>query len=307
MAPTQFYLYLFVAVLIQASLLLFIRKQGIGTQHLYLLTISYILQNAIFLGIHFISYENVIAIEILVRFFYALSFLSIAYFLSHAIEVCTVKPGGLTQQIENGVWIVALCGAILSIVTDEIITGFRYLLFTVTADQGEIFWIRLTHAILAMLTASVILIKEWVDQTDHTKKKHCLCLIIAYASFALFAVIVTMMMRYGVQISFALAFPFFSTFALCLITYGNFRYGWLTTPINNAPEQLEISEKSQLDNIFTNYTDGKYSFNEASEKIDLLLLMHAYNKHDGNMMKTAEAMGLGRSTLYKKVQKHKLR
>jgi len=75
----------------------------------------------------------------------------------------------------------------------------------------------------------------------------------------------------------------------------------------NIPESLETSESDQFNDIFTKYSQGKYTFNETMEKVDLLLLMHAYNKHNGNMMKTAKAMGLGRSTLYKKVQKHKLR
>ena len=74
-----------------------------------------------------------------------------------------------------------------------------------------------------------------------------------------------------------------------------------------ALDQSQLSEGEQLNEIFEKYKSETYSFNVAMEKVDFLLLMHAYQKHKGNMTKTAKAMGLGRSTLYKKVKKYDLK
>ncbi len=282
------------------------KKKEFGTRYLHSLTILIIVENAIYLAIFFIPQNNTVGIEILVRLFYAASTLSVACLLSYAIEICTNKSGHFTRQIENGVWIVSLCIAILSIFSDELIVGYKPLAFTVTAIRGDSFWIHQTNGIMAMMTACTLLFREWVSLQDKVRKKHCLFIFIAYLSIVMCTLIVTMIMRYGYEISFAITLPFSTTLLLCLIVFGNFKYGWINIE-KITSKQSDLSEHDQWNDIFTNYTKGKYSFNEASEKIDLLLLMHAYNKHNGNMMKTAEAMGLGRSTLYKKVQKHKLR
>jgi len=306
MALPQFTFYYLIAVLIQIFLLIFMRKEEFGTRYLYSLTVLIIVQNAIYLGVFFIPHSNTLSIEIFVRLFYAASAVSVACFLNYAIEICVIKPGHFARQIENGVWLVSLCIAILSVFSDELIVGYKPLSFTVTAVRGESFWAHQTNGVMAMITACALLYREWSSLQDMAKRKHCLFIFIAYLSIAVCTLTVTMIMRYGYELSFAITYPFSTTLSLCLIVYGNFKYGWISIT-RIAPEQLEISEHDQLTNIFTSYTEGKYSFNETSEKIDLLLLIHAYNKHDGNMMKTAEAMGLGRSTLYKKVQKYKLR
>ncbi len=306
MTTGQFAFYLSVATLIQIFLLVFIKRQGVGTWFIYLLISIICTQNAMYLVITLLPNTNTILIEILGRFFHAISFISYACFLSHAIEVCDVQQKSYTHKIETLVWMTALCGAILSIVSDEIIMGFRQISFTITAIQGDNFWVRLTLAILSMLTATVVLINEWRNLPDGNKKKHCLLLLYSYTFLAAFTLVVIMAMKYGFETSFAITFPFVTTLSLTLIVYGGFKHGWTTVTITNS-EDLKMSEQDQLNDIFVKYKEGVYSFNKATEEVDLLLLMHAYNKHNGNMMKTASAIGLGRSTLYKKVQKHGLK
>lgn len=308
---SQFTFYYFAAILLQCLILTFMKKKEIGTRYLYALAILFLVSNIIIFCGFFVP-RTTTNIEILLRLFYAALSLLFACFLSHAIEVGKTKENGFARQIENGVWIVAFCTAILSIFTDEILTGYRPMSFTATAIQGDMYWVFRTHLVMALLTAGTVLVRQWMHLRDHTKKMHCLFILIAYVIIIFSVLIVTALMQYGVEVNLDTTFPLFSTLSLSLIVYGDFKYGWVSESklFQKQHETSDVDQKSditQLENIFTRYTESKLSFNEASEKIDYLLLSHAYNKHDGNMLKTAQAMGLGRSTLYKKVRKHKLR
>jgi len=302
---SQFTFYYFVAILIQLLILFFIRKKDIGTRYLHVLTILFLVSNLIIFNGFFVT-RTAIIIEISLRLYYAAFSLLIACFLSHAIEVCDAKKSVLIRQIETGVWLGAFCNAILAIFTDEIVSGHQPRSFTATAIQGEMYWMFRTHIIMAILTAGAVLVREWNHLRDQEKKMHYLFVLIAYLIIIFWILIVTALMQFGIEINFDTTYPFFSTIAICLIVYGDFKYGWLSSA-KTVLEKNEIPDIDQLGDIFTQYTEGNLSFNEATDKIDLLLLSHAYNKHNGNMLKTAQAMGLGRSTLYKKVEKHKLR
>ena len=121
--------------------------------------------------------------------------------------------------------------------------------------------------------------------------------------------IVVALIRTGSEVSLAMTIPFSTSIFLCLVLYAEYKYAWDAVPklaTKETPEQLEMSENEQLLDIFAKYTAGKYLFNEATEKFDRLLLTHMYKKNDGNMLRTAKEMGLGRSTLYRKIEKHNL-
>ncbi len=305
MILSLFTLYYLIAISVQIFLMVFMRKQGIGTWKLYSIGALFVTSNVIIFCGFFIP-RNAMNFEILLRLFYAISSLWAACFLSHAIEVRTTKESDFIIQIENGVWIVGLCNAILAMFTDEFIMGYKPLSFTATAVQGDNFWIFRAHIILAQLTALVVLIKEFSSVNDRAKKTHCLCIIVAYLATILSSLVVTTMIHYGLEINLDTTLPFFTTFTLSLITYGNFKYGWVSRakPIQ---KQNEMSEAEQLHDIFIRYKEGAHSFTEATEKFDRLLLSHSYKKYNGNMQQTAKAMGLGRSTLYKKMQKYNLK
>ncbi len=308
MELTQLTLYFLTALLIQALLLIFMKKQDIGTRYLYLLGACFVTSNLTLLATTLTDPSNALALELQLRFRYVLLFVYAACFLSYAMQVCNNIDNNIIRQIENGLWIVAFCGAILSIATDEIVTGYRPLQIGITAIPGSSHWVALLHGLMALITSAVILAREWINLDDEDHKKHLLFTLIAYGTHAIVSASVILMLQYGSEINLTITFPLSATLALSLIVYGNFKFGWHTISKSNAvTQQSEVSEEKQLMDIFTTYVNGDCPFNEATEKFELLLLSHAYGKHDGNMMKTAKAMGLGRSTLYKKIQKYKLK
>jgi len=173
MTILQFTLYGSIAVLIQSILLVIMKRGGVGTLYLYLLIIFHVIQITILIFTYLIPAESAISLEILVRLFHALSMCSCACFLSHAIEICTLKPGGFIRRLESAVWIATFCCAILSIFTDEIVKGFKPVMNTVTAIHGDYFWVRPFQDILTILTASLILFREWLSLNSDPLKKHC--------------------------------------------------------------------------------------------------------------------------------------
>ncbi len=307
MTLTDFPFYFLVAAVIQLLLLIFLKKEKIDSRNLYSLVILFAVQNGIYLAVSIVPQEYEVIVEILVRLFYVASILSMAYFLSYALEISRTKRSRYIYQIEQGVWAVTLCSVILSIFTDEIITGYRSLSFTVTAVQGDSYWVRQIQGILACLTACVVLAGEWAGLRQGAQKSRYLFLLAGYFSFAGSALMAAILMRYGGGTYFAVMFPFATTFFLCSIVYGNIKYRWLSDDQKRVLKKTDMSDEGQLSDIYSGFIEGRYSFTEASEKFDFLLLRHSYDKNDGNMMKAANEIGLARSTLYKKLQKYKLK
>jgi len=311
MSSPQSIIFYSLAVLFQISFLIFIRKEDIRTRYLRSNTILFIGINIVLFVIAITPSESSATLELMIRLFYIVSFLSAACFLSYAIQICVTKGrDDFTKQIENGIWIVALCGSILSILSDEIVQGYKPFAFTITAVQGDNYWLSMLHGVLALLTAATILIKEWLSLSAGDQKRRISFTLIAYLGHILSTVVIVTMMRTGSEITLAITLPFSTTIFLCLVLYADYRYAWDSVPklaIKAAQKQHKMSENDQLIDIFAKYTAGKYLFNEATEKFDHLLLTHMYNKNQGNMLRTAKEMGLGRSTLYKKVEKHNLK
>ncbi len=311
MPPPQSIIFFSLAILFQLSFLVFIKKEGIRTQYLRSNIILSIGINIILLIIVITPSGSSVIFELMIRLFYISLFFLSSYFLSYAIKICMTKGvDDFTKKIENGIWMVALCGSILSILTDEIVQGFKPFDFTITAIQGDNYWILVVHGVLAQFTAAAMLIKECLGSPSGGQKRRCSITLIAYLGQIITTMIVFTMMRSGSEITLAITLPFSTTVFLFLILYAEYRYAWDTVPKldpKETEEQLEMSENDQLIDIFAKYTEGKYLFNEASEKFDRLLLTHMYKKNHGNMLKTAKDMGLGRSTLYRKIEKHNLK
>lgn len=308
MMISQFSLYYFVAISLQFLVLALMKKKQMKTRYLYALVSLFIAQNSTLVGMHLTSIGclDILNAEILLRLFYATSSFSVACFLSYAIEISVTKRNRFIRQIESGVWTVAICNAILVCFTNEIVNGHEPRSYTFTAIQGNIYWLFKTHAIMGLLTAGVLLVREYRYLRDRFKKTYSLLILVAYLSMIISILVISWMMNYGAKINLDTSFAFFSTFSLGLIVYSNLKYsGNANLVLEKTPRK--VSDSDQLLEIFNKYVEGEHSYAQASEKFDFLLLSYAYNKHKGNMVKTATSIGLGRSTLYKKVQKHKLR
>ncbi len=311
MPPPQSIIVFSLAVIFQLSFLAFIRKKDISTRYLRSNIILSIGINIILFIVAITPSGGSAILELMVRLFYVSLFFLSSCFLSYAINTCMTQGiDDFTKKIENGIWIVALCGSILSVFTDEIVQGYKPFAFTITAIQGDNYWRLMVHGVLAQFTAAAILIRQRLSLPSGGQKRRYSITLIAYLGQIISTMIVVTMMQIGLEISLATTLPFTTTIFLYLILYAEYRYAWDTVPkltTKETPEQLEMSENDQLIEIFAKYTAGKYLFNEATEKIDRLLLTHMYNKNQGNMLRTARDMGLGRSTLYRKIEKHNLK
>jgi len=246
MTILQFTLYGSIAVLIQSILLVIMKRGGVGTLYLYLLIIFHVIQITILIFTYLIPAESAISLEI----------------------ICTLKPGGFIRRLESAVWIATFCCAILSIFTDEIVKGFKPVMNTVTAIHGDYFWVRPFQGILTILTASLILFREWLSLNSDPLKKHCLFLLTSYSCYTSLVVGVVYLMKAEIHIGFSMLFPLGSTFSLSLIVYGGFKYGWVSVE-NTDKLQYQDSYKEQLNDIFDSYVKEELSFNKATDKIPL--------------------------------------
>ncbi len=296
----------FLAIFFSIFLLVYVRKAKLKTRFLFALIALFTALNITQLSIILIGHNDTFTVKLLGRLFYALLAFHGSVFFSYAIKVSSAKVSDLVHQIENGLWLTAFCIAVLSLLTDEIVKGFIPFSFTLTTVEGDNYWVALVHGFLASIAAVFILAQDWLKLRYEVHRGRSTLLLLAYAVHIFSLMFVVVLLRYGIEINVLMVYPYSSTFCLALVVYGEHKYR-LNTTHSVSTKQNEKTAYDQLVSIFTKYSEGTYTFNETSEKLDHLLITYQYDKHNGNIMQTAKAMGLGRSTLYKKMQKHKIK
>ncbi len=308
---SHFFLYYLIAFAIQVLLFLYLRKASIRTPFLYSLFGALFVSGLIQMSMFLMPESQQISHEIGMRLFYAVTFIVFACVISYAFAACEIEIGDFTSRVELAIWLVAFCGAILSLVSDEIISGAKPLSFSVTAIRGKSYWLFQLHVFFILIVTMALVALAFIKAESSVGRKRSMFVLIAYAPFAICTAILMIALRYGSEINMPMIFPFFSTMTIVVIVYGEYVH---SVKLNDSDKKISVytqehisSANDKLITIFNNYKLGEVSFTQASEQIDYLLLSYMYDKHNGNMMRTAQAMGLGRSTLYKKVQKHKLK
>jgi len=251
-------------------------------------------------------------LDILIRLFYAVCFVSSACILSHALAVLKVEEISFLPKIESSVWFLALFGLILSLASDEIVSGYTFRTTVgITATKGDLYWIFLLQTMLVLIASFGAALWKSLNPSDMANKPFIRSVLLAYALLLMGCLIMLFAFRYGLLTSVPLLYPLvISLFAIVLII-GELRHQKLSAKedLLNAGSSLpqNLTTDELLSETLSGYKNGKYTLTQAMERFDYMLVSYTYNKHNGNMSHTAKATGLGRSTLYKKVQKHNLK
>lgn len=281
------------------------RRAGIRTDYLYSLVVIFATHNVceLLLFLNF-SQPNGLTVHFL-SVYYAITFVLIATACSLAFKVAEITKNDFLNIVEKLIWVGAGIGLFLSLFTEEIVSGVRDLSYSSTAIKGDSYWLfQLTSAVTAIGSAAA-LFKGQLVATDSRQKTRCLFMLSAYIPLVVGALSVLFMMNMGLQINATGILPITISLFIWILVYSERRHR-LTDIRRVVPGTRENKVAQQLQEVFTKYAAGDMGYQDASNEIELLLLAYSYDKHSGNVLQTAKFMKVGRSTLYKKMQKHSM-
>lgn len=299
-----------IALLIKVAIFVFVKRAGIKTQHLYGFLVMFAVHNICELGVLLTPPDQAAMISVGMRMYYAATFLLASYGLTCVLKIAMVSDDDGTKFIEKAIWLGALSGAVLSVLTDTIAKGYIQLSYTATVLKGLAYWLFQLNNSIALLTILFVLAREAFYGATKAQRVRCLRMLIAFFPMIVASLSILGLMQYGYQISAAMVIPFASTWFLITLVYSE-REHRLTEIRRMIPGTQESKERSELNKVkasmhqvFSDFAVGDASFTETTDRIDSLLLAYSYEKYGGNVQQTAKFIGLGRSTLYKKMEKH---
>ena len=281
------------------------RRAGIRTDYLYSLVVIFAVHNVCELLLFFnFSLSNGLTLHFLSAY-YAITFVLIAAACSLAFQVAEIKKNDFLYIVEKLIWVGAGIGLFLSLFTNEIVAGVSELSYSSTAIKGESYWLfQLTSALTAIASAAG-LCKGLIVAKDSRQKVRCLFMLSAYIPLVLGALTVLFMMNLGFKINATGVLPASIALFIWILVYSERRHR-LTDIRRVVPGTKENKVTQQLQEVFAKYAAGEVGYQDSTNEIESLLLAYSYDKHSGNVLQTAKFMKLGRSTLYKKMQKHNM-
>lgn len=296
-----------VALLGNLFILIMARRAGIRTNYLYSLVVVFTAHNIceLLLFLNFsLSDANDLTLYLL-KIYYAITFALIATSCSLAFQVAEVAKNDFLNISEKIVWFGAGIGIVLALITNEIVVEATELSYSFTAMKGDSYWLFQLTAGFTALASAAALFKGLIVAQEKRQKVRCVFMLSAYIPLVAIALTVLFLMNMGLKINATGLLPISTALFVWILVYSERRHR-LTDIRRVVPGTRENKVTQQLQEVFTKYAAGEMGYQDASNEIELLLLAYSYDKHSGNVLQTAKFMKVGRSTLYKKMQKHSM-
>jgi len=286
-----------VALFVKILALVIAKRSGIRTQYLYAFIGTFAVHNLCELFLFINGNHADPTTDLILRFYYAITFILVAYACSCALEVSNVDKKQFTKFIEKYVWLGAIAGALLSLISDQIITGAKPLSYTVTAIKGSNYWFFQVISAVALSNGAYALTREAQTATLKMQKSRCIKMLVAYIPILVGSLGVLVLMRNGFQVNATMVLPVTSIFFLGFLVYSE-RQHRLTDIRRLIPGTHENRIMDELHQAFAKYAAKEVGYQDAKATIDALLVSYAYDKHEGNVTHAADFMQVPRSTLY---------
>lgn len=296
-----------VALLGNLFILFVARRAGIRTDYLYPLVVIFAAHNIceLVLGYNFSQSNSSGWTVHILSAYYAVTFALVAISCSLAFHIAQVAENSFFSKAEKLVWLGAGIGIALTLFTNEIVSGSKTLSYTYTAVKGDFYWLfQLTSGFVAI--ASIVALFKGMTMAEESRQEvRCLFMLCAYVPFVFTALSVLTLMGANLEINATGVLPISIALFIWILVYSERRHR-LTDIRRVVPGTQENKVTQQLQEVFTKYAAGEIGYQDASNEIESLLISYSYDKHSGNVLQTAKFMRVGRSTLYKKMQKHSM-
>ena len=293
-----------VALFVKLAAIIFASTSGIRSKGLFIFIGGLAFHNLCELGVFLAQGEPGVYAQTVMRAYYGVSFILVALACSWSMEVASLKSDPTIKVIVQVVWLGAICGAILVVTTNLIVAGAQSFTVTMTAIRGEYYAFFRIVAATALVTSGYILIRGIVEAGYEHERARCWRMLIAYTPLVLGALTILVLMNYDMQINAVAILPIASTFFLLVIIYSERKHS-MTDMRRLIPGTKERQIMDSIQEEFLNYSN-EMQYDESIKKIQKLMVEYAFEKNDHKVKPTAEAIGMGKTRLYKMIDDHSI-
>ena len=242
----------------------------------------------------YFQYLNGVSALYLVYAYYSTCFFALAYLLLYCIEV---SYRIIRKWVFYLVISLAIALSFLVFATDILISGVESIGYSLTAVQGRFFWvIRFTFIGQIFLSVAILFRGAFLKSALQDKHQSFYALI-SVSPLVFVGLGVNILQIFGYKFSASLIMPMATTAFLFLVCYLE-PISRLTRIRMYLPGSLEKRLTKRILDLAGNYAlDGK-DFRDTKCDLERLLVEYSLEKHNHNVLRTAESMGIERATLY---------
>ncbi len=249
----------------------------------------------------FLQLSSPINIDLTLRVYYVATIMICILLCLYAIEVSELKHlRTLNRTLSTwGLLIVALL-----LFTSQIVAGysnFDYAMMHVkgiTAIRGNYYWVFQLTVLFMLLFVTTVLITGYLQARQHAVQIRCIYTLLALSPLILVCTLVLGLMAINFNVNAMVLLPLASTPVLIFLAVKT-EFGHKVKDIRTiVPYSLEKNTLNEIQNITSKYAMENQSHKEAIANIEKCLVVYKNAKAGNNVSKTAQSMGLPRSTLY---------
>ena len=181
--------------------------------------------------------------------------------------------------------------------SDLIVSGSSTLNYSITASQGKLYVVWQLFCLMTGIATSLALWIGLKSAKDHQLEIRCVYTAFALAPLVLLSLLILVLMGLGFQVNAVVAMPVATTLFLVIMLTSEYQHR-LTDVRRFLPWSNERRTSQKIMDIFSNYSRDDLEYRQAVSEIERLLVLHKYDKNEGNASETAGKMGMPRSSLY---------
>lgn len=290
------------ALVFKLSLVVISSNYNVGNNRLYVFIGSSIMHNLSELLLFVSGFDSVYAAELLMKIYYVMSISTLALGISLILYITKLEKFFYFKISGRAVYGVAISLSLLALFSKEIIAGAEIRQYSITADKGDFYWLFQVYSLICLMLTTLFLLSGIFKSRANIEKTRCIWLAVAYAPNLIAATSILTIMALGVSINAVAVFPITGTFFLYCLFFSERSYE-LKIINKNAPDIKEGAFLQNISNISRTFLSGSASLPQTQKEIERLLVLYAYEKHDGNVYRSSKEFGIGRPSFYAKLKR----
>ncbi len=249
---------------------------------------------------------NLAEITLLVRHI-ATSFASLylikSYYLLATVCLALVILYVVRATEQNYKWLVPMLATIvigmsaLIMFSSLVIADVKLYSYASTAVPGVMYWLWQLVALVLLIGVCLLSVLGYCKAKNHQVEIRSVYVGCALAPLILFSVIILGLMFMGFQVTAVVSTSIGSSLFVVIMLASEYQHK-LTDVRRFIPWSNERRSSRKIMEIFSGYSRDELDYRDAVSEIERLLVLHKYDKNQGNASETAGKMGIPRSSLY---------
>ena len=196
--------------------------------------------------------------------------------------------------------------ALLIFGTDYFIAGAAPIAYTITAIQGEGYWLFQAYILICLVTWITCLFLNYKKATSPKEEIRYFYGLVALSPLVVASFAIIAMMNVGIAVNATVIIPLASTLFLIVLIRGNNSHAIDVDLRQVVPFTLERTASNQIKIASSQYNLENMSHKDFMMALEKAVIEYKFLKNGKNTSKTAASMQIERSTLYGKFKALKI-